>query len=286
MAITQKGTIYLVGYQPLEIVDRRYLIVDLLHTVMEKNPPGKVKDAIIDLAKNFVVTPGDFLLLNTVRNKDLIPYFQAQNPLLYDPPYVASERDIYKILQGLMSIVGTPEHVGLYVDLLNSMRTTILLGKGNMSQAEYYNCLLLLSDLNQSNTEAVDNFIASKRTPFEIPNVRKKVIFVGDPVQPEYFNQLNKQGIAVMDFVPYEFFMNPCDRIDTYYFDNPLFQQSLYMLVELRRLVSQHQPDAIIFNPGGLYLTNEEADYFIYALQKDLPVYKLPGTYIAPPIQI
>jgi len=278
------NTIYVVGYQPLEVINRNYQLVDLLHTVLEKNPQH-AKTALIEYAKSFTLGEGDFLLLNTARNKDLIPYFQAQSPLIYDPPYVASEKDIYKVLQNLNSIVGSKDNVNLYVNAINAMRSSLNLGRDQLTQAEYFNCLLLLSDVNQSNTDTAEQFILSKKVPYEM-HVRKNIIFVGDPVQPEYFAQLNSQGIYVSAFAPYEFFSNPCDRIDSYYFDNPMFQPSLYMLIELRRLISHHKPDAIVFNPGGIYLTHEEADYFTYCLQQDLPVYKLPGTYIAPPIQI
>lgn len=280
----QKNTVYVVGYQPLEIVNRNYQLVDLLHIAIEKNPEN-VKTALIEYAKTFTLLPGDFLMLNTARNKDLIPYFQAQSPLIYDPPYVASERDIYKVLQNLNGIVGSKDNGSLYASTLNSVRATINLTKENLTQEEYYNSLLLLSDVNLSNSHTVEQFLLSKKTPYEM-NVRKKIIFVGDPVNPQYFSQLNAQGIYVVAFAPYEFFTLPCDKIDTYYFDNPMFQPSLYMLVELRRLIKQHNADAIVFNPGGLYLTQEEADYFVYSLQQDLPAYKLPGTYNAPPIQI
>lgn len=278
-------TLYVVGYQPLEIVHRNFKVVDLLHTILEKNPSGMLKSNVIEYAKTFVPTAGDTILLNTVRNKDLIPYFQAHSPLLYDPPYVASEKDIYKILQELNSIIGSKDNVSLYVNPLNALRAALNLGKENLTQAEYYNCLMLLSDVNQSRGDLAEQFILSKKGPYEM-QVRKKVLFVGDPVQPEYFTQLNANGIYVVGFIPYEFFSLPCDRIDTYYFENPMFQPALYMLIELRRLISQHAPDAVILNPGGLYLTREEADYFTYTLQQDLPVYQLPGTYIAPPIQI
>jgi hypothetical protein len=281
---SEKHTVYVVGYQPVEIVNRNYYLVDLLHTILEKNPVS-AKTALIEYAKTFTLLPGDFLLLNTIRNKDLIPYFQAQSPLIYDPPYVASERDIYKVLQNLNSIVGSKDSGTLYATTLNSVRATLNLTKENLTQEEYYNSLLLLSDVNQSNSATLEQFLLSKRTPYVI-EVRKKIIFVGDPVDPKYFAQLNAQGIYVVAFAPYEFFTLPCDKIDNYYFDNPMFQPSLYTLVELRRLINRLTPDAIVFNPGGLYLTQEEADYFVYSLQQDLPAYKLPGTYNAPPIQI
>ena len=279
-------TVYTIGYQPVEIVNRAFKLVDLQNQIIDRGvPSGNLKKEIVEYLKTFTLPDEDYLFVNTVRNRDIIPYCHFANTLVYDPPYVASDREIFKILQALHAVVGGKDTISIYANALNSVRMILTPLKESMPQRDYYNALTLLSDLNHSDIGAFEQYF-SQFTTLQNPTIRKKVIFYGDPINPNYFAQLNAAGIYVSAFVPYEFFTMPCDKLDTYYFENPLFQTHLYMLVELRRLISTYSPDAVILNPGGIYLNESEADFYVYKLSQDLPVYKLPGTFNGVPIQL
>jgi hypothetical protein len=86
--------------------------------------------------------------------------------------------------------------------------------------------------------------------------------------------------------MPYELFLLPCTEVEQYYFINPLYQSQLYTLIELRHAISAKEdngamviPDILFLNPGGIYLTKEEADFYAYKLAADIKVIMLPGTY-------
>jgi hypothetical protein len=247
---------------------------------------GNLKNDIIEYLKSFTLLDTDYLLLNTIKNRDLIPYAHFPNTILYDPPYVASQREIFSLLSSIRTLIGPKDNVSDYTSAVNSLRASIIRTKENLPQSVYFNALTLLSDCNQSNLDSLDAYLSRYTSPYIVSPVKKKAIFLGDPVSPKYFDTLNAAGIWVSAFAPYEFFMTPCDRLDSYYFENPIFQSQLYTLVETRRLISEHQADILILNPGGIYLSETEADFLAYKFSKDVTVYKLPGVFTGAPIQI
>lgn len=282
--------LFTVGFQPLEIVPKDYKIVDLMNLVTDEGvKSNNLRAEVIEKMKTWLpaemVAGQDFLLLNTVRNRDIIPYSVGVT-LLYDPPYVSSASEIKKLLGNIAAMLGDEKaRTFNHIDTINSVRATLALMKDNIPQSDYFNFLTLLTDINSSDPEALVNQILTYRTPYDMP-AKKKAIFLGDPVHPDYFRALNAQNIFVVSFMPYDFFTLTCDKLDDYYFENPLFQSHLYLLVELRRIIQQYQVDVIILNPGGIYLTDAEADFYAYSLAQDATIFKLNGSYSGQPIQI
>lgn len=280
-------TIYTIGYQPIEVISRQYAITDIINLVMTKGvQTGNLKQDVIQFLKSFRLEKGDKFLLNTVKNKDLIPYVweelnskdNLQNLLVYDPPYVSSDTEIFRTLKNLFIQLGGKPGVRTWIDSANSVRDILTRNKDNMPQKDYYNAMLLLSDINKTSADTLIQHIMKFDTPWDM-RMEKKAIFFGDPVDPRYIEYLNSIGIFVVAFVPYESFTVPCQTVEQYYFDNPLYQSHLFMLIELRRLISFYFPDMIIMNPGGIYLTKDDANFFSYKLAQDVKIKMLPGTY-------
>jgi hypothetical protein len=287
-------TIYTIGYQPIEIIGRDYRLVDLVNLITDKwDVTGNVYDAVIEYVKKFQLRPEDKYFLNTKKNSQVIPYIwenlnrfdSLKQLLIYDPSYVASDAEIYKILKDLKLVIGPKQGYRSYIDAANAVKETVVRVKDNMSQKDYFNALMLLSDLNKSSVDALIQYLLSFTQPYQM-NMTKKVIFFGDPVTPRYFEYLNSQGIFVVSFLPYEFFLTPCMTPEQYYFENPMYQSHLFTLIELRRLITIYMPDALILNPGGLYLTPGDAKFFAYELQNDVKIKILSGNYPGEQISI
>jgi len=288
------SNIYTVGFQPIEMVPRADTVIDVMNTVMNAGvPTGNLRKDVIEYIKTIKLQPGDKFMLNTPKNKFIIPYVweelnrndAMQNLIVYDPSYAASESEIYKILQNMrLQLRGTPE-VRPYLDTVNSIRDIISRNKDNMPQKEYFNVLTLLSDANRGNAGPLIDHVMQFNKPWQV-NMTKKAVFFGDPVDPRYFEYLNSQGVFVVAFLPYDAFTTPCMSVDDYYFTNPFFQSQLYTLIELRRLVQFYFADMIIMNPGGIYLDQQDTEFYSCKLSNDVKIHVLPGTYTGAQIQI
>jgi len=279
--------IYTVGYQPIEIVSRTFKLLDIVNILVDKEDlQGNVFDNVIEYVKRFKLNPEDKYFLNTKKNYNIIPYIWEQlnnenslnQIIIFDPSYVASDSEIYKILKDISNIIGPKQGYRSHIDAANAVREALTRVKDNMTQKDYFNALMLLSDLNGSSPDSFIQYLLSFKQTYQM-NVSKKVIFYGDPVTPRYFEYLNSQGIFVVSFLPYEFFILPCTNPERYYFENPMYQSHLFTLVELRRLVTIYNPDAIIFNPGGLYLTLNDAKFYANGLKNDTKIIVLSGNY-------
>lgn len=287
--------IYTVGYQPIEIIGRKQAITDIMTLVQQ---PGmmtgnNLKTAVIDFLKKQQLQPGDKYLFNTMRNKDIIPYVwenlnskdALSNLFIYDPPYAASDVEIYKLLRELNHHLGDGANARTWSDATNAAREMITNVKDNLSQSEYFNAAGLISDVNNGNPEKLIAHLGKFTQPKEM-EVKQKAIFIGDPVDPRFIDYLNAKGTYIVSFLPYDLFLMPCAQVEQYYFTNALFQSPLYMLIELKQLLSQpgRCPDIIYLNPGGIYLTKEEAEFFAYKLSQDIKCEILVGNYSGQPI--
>ena len=289
------STVYVIGYQPIDLVSKKYKLVDLINKITEE---GVVSNSIyydlISLLRKFSANDDDFLLVNSFATRSLIPYCKFKNTLVYDPPYVANQGDIFRLLRQLASIVGDANTANIYMHSLNSLRSLLTNYKENIPQSLYYNMTCLLTDANKSDTISFESRIlqfANKRNS----QFDKYAVFVGDVIDPLFFDYLNSKGIYVLKFLPNDFFSLPATTVDEYYFSNTFFQSPLNMLIELKRILFGDEfeldgkiihPSILILNPGGIYLTKSEAEYYYLELGQHVTTYILPGVYKGVTLQL
>ena len=289
-------TVYTVGYQPVDLINRSYKLVDIMNQVVEQGiPSNNLTEEIVKYLKTFAAGKEDFLLVNSTATRGVIPYCKFQNTLVYDPPYVANPTEITRLLKQLSSIIGDPNTANIYLHSLNSLRALIQNYKDAIPQSFYYNALTLLTDANKSDTVSLEQHVINVAENGRRSKFDKYAIFLGDRVDPSFFDYLNSQGVYVLQFMPYDYFGIPVDTVDAFYHANPFFQSPLTTLTELKqcifgsRYVIRNQevhPSILLLNPGGIHLNQAEAEFYRSELAASITTYVLPGLYKGVTLQI
>ena len=280
--------LYTIGFQPIEVVGKDYEVIDLLNVVASTpNCSGRLKPQLISLMQQ-TVTKDNIFFANTVYNRTFIPYAYPlfKHVYLYDPPYVSSEGELTRSLRQLANIFGSEKVESPYLRKSNSLRSAIIATQDTIPPADYYNALTLLSDVNKGSPEGVIQYLNSKSSASIKPPVSEahKAIFIGDLVNPEYISYLYELGVSVLKYLPYEFCITPVDRIDEYYYNSFIFKPNWYLENELKNMIDELGITMLILNPGGIYLSQDDAEFFASRLGTRVTTYILPGTYEGSPI--
>ena len=272
-------TVYVLGYQPIDIISKDYKLVDIINRIVSdpatRDNYAMLSDAIINTLHTMTFENEDKLLINSYRGRDFIPFCPTQNTILYDPPFLSSASETQKLFRDISSIIGAKTASGCYNHSANIMRTAI--ATHSVTPSKYYNALTLLTDLNHSDPTAINAYLNG-----EVPaayEVKNKAIFYGDPIDPTFFDTLASKGVEVVSYLPYETFLRPVNDSVKYYSTSLLFEPIMSITIELKRLIRTKQATMLILNPGKMYLTNMETKYLVEQLGQVLPVYVLPGTY-------
>ncbi len=274
-------TIYLLGYQPIDIISKDYRLVDLVnYTVSEDGIIGKhstLTDALLDSLKTLNLDKDDKILTNSYRCRELLPFCPIQHTVLYDPPYLSSTRVTAECFREIASTVGSPKVSNCYLATANSLRSMIS-GAHGLTPSVYYNALTLLTDLNHSDAAAVEKYLLdAPKSPYATFNHR--AIFFGDPIDPAFFDTITAKGVEVISYLPYEAFIQPVKDVVKYYSENPLYEPIMSLAIDLKRQIRVKQATMLILNPGALYLTPFETKYLVEQLSPVIPIYVLPGVY-------
>jgi len=275
-------TVYVVGYQPIETVTRKLKIVDVLNLVISK---GLISNNILTDVANHLSTivasmdDSDYILLNSAHNMNLLYGLSSPSVFVYDPSISATERELTSIVRNLLIGLGSNNTARLYRDSLNNIRSGITELKDQIPADTYFNLLTLLTDLNKSDVESLNKYILSLTKEAKKP-FTKRAIYVGDVIDPEFFKNLEDSGVHVVKYYPYENFLLPVDSMVKSYFNNSYYNRILlHTKTELRTALLEYAPQMLIINPGGIYLTEMEADHLVETFKNDVTVYKLPGIY-------
>lgn len=274
-------TVYLLGYQPIDIISKDYKLIDLVnYTVSDEkiiSNYNTLTDALLNSLKTLNLDKDDKILANSYRCRELLPFCSAQHTLIYDPPYLSSPAATASCFRELSSIIGSPMVSNCYLSTANSLRS-MLAASHSLTPSVYYNALTLLTDLNHSDVAAIENYILkSPKSPYT--SLTHRAIFFGDPIDPSFFDNIAAKGVEVVSYMPYEAFIQPVGDVVKYYAENLLYEPIMSLVIELKRQIREKQVTMLILNPGVLYLTSFETKYLVEQLSSILPIYVLPGVY-------
>jgi hypothetical protein len=289
-------TIYTIGYQPIDLIDVRFRVVDIINMITSAKPAADVNlriDIINFIEENKILFNDDYLFINSKTNRTFLPYSASRRTIVYDPPYVAQQQDAAYLLGLIQRIIGVKEKMnkevvttlaGSYNNSLNGMRNLIFQSMGMLDPANTFNAMMLLSDMNSCKKVDLQKYIEKNATFKPNPEIEYKyIMYMGDPVNPSFFNDLLNEGYYVVKYYPYETYLLPCDDLGTYYSSNFMFQTPLFNCVSIRSFIHEliaEQNKSIefcIINPGSVYLTREEAECYMRKLKDDIPFKVIKG---------
>jgi len=281
--------IYIIGYQPMDIIDVRFRVIDLMSVILSTKNPEEINlrlDIIEFLEKEKELFNENYLLVNTKTNKTFLPYTASKKTIVFDPPYIPHTSEVEHLLFNIQSLIGVKQRMnkeliattaGTYNNSLNGMRNLIFQTQEFLAPGDYYNCLTLLSDMNSCSKADLQSFI-EKRGKFKYDKTAdyKFVLYFGDPVNPEFFNALFNKGYIVVKYLPYDQYLQPCTDVYEYYAGNFLFQTPLFNVVTIRNILREYAAEGVniefcIINPGSVYLTREDAEFYMRRLSNELP---------------
>lgn len=280
--------LYTVGIQPLDIVSKRYTVVDILNTVTSTPNLFQLRPALLKAVSELKLGKDDYLLVNSRYGRGLLPYCHYAHTFIFDPSYSPQKKEVSNLFTALGHYISEENPLSNYQTSLNSARATLNLRMSNSTllSAGLFNAMSLLTDLNGCNFGQFEKYI--QNIPADSKSYSKFAIFLGDPVDLSFFTYLESVGIKPIAFLPYAYFTQPVTDLTDFYFTSPLFQPPLATLIELRRLVSLYSMDQgtvkgvtishLIMNPRGLYLTQDEAAYYS-ANMPELEQYILPDQF-------
>jgi hypothetical protein len=278
---TNQPVLYTLGFQPTDIISTRYKLVDIVTKATNEPDIVELKKTVLKLLVSLQLGKEDYLLVNTVHCRDLLSFCYHRNTLLFDPGYVPQKQEVRGLFNGLAARLSDSQGNTLwnYQGALNAMRSTLMLRKDSISGAAYFNAVALLADLNSSDPKPLENYILIQ--PEDKKQYQSYGIFVGDVIDPEFFTGLEKQGIKISSFLPYDYFLLPVNDPVEYYTNCPHYQMPLATLVEIKRLIrSQPTPTHVFLNPQGIYLDDYTAKYYAHNLAGiGVKVYILPKQY-------
>lgn len=274
-------TVYLLGYQPIDIISKEYRLIDLVnHVVSDEAIIGKhlsLPEALLDTLKTLPLDKDDKVLTNSYRCRDLLPFCPIQHTVLYDPPYLSSAGETSKCFREISGAVGSVMPSNCYLSTANSLRSMIA-GAHGLPPSVYFNALTLLSDLNHSDAASIEKYLLdAPKSPFA--ESKHRAIFFGDPIDPAFFDTIAAKGVEMISYLPYETFIQPVKDVVKYYSTNMLYDPIMSIAIELKRIIREKHATMLILNPGILYLTSYETKYLLEQLSPVLPIYVLPGNY-------
>lgn len=281
-------TVYVVGYQPIHIVSKTFQVVDLLSKHLDAGTHTRtLLHQVADDINNLKLGSEQYILLNTAHNMELIQRCMRTNVLVYDPSLFPAEKEINYIFKALSSRFGSNQTTKCYLADIPKYQQLTTLAKGKVPADIYFNALTTLSDINMNDYESFSSHLnssaAAYKQPDEVP--AKRAVFVGDPVHPDFFKQLEQDGVYVSAYFPYEFFITPIDHAVSECMNNPYYDRTLTFLYSaiMQEITGKESFGAtmVIFNPGGLYLTKAEAVVLAEKVYGTTSVYMLNGDYNA-----
>lgn len=274
-------TVYLIGYQPIDIISKEYKLIDLVNyiisnaEIIDKYP--SLSEALLDTLKTFPFEKDDKLFINSYRCRDLIPFCSIEHTILYDPPYLSSATETNKCFREISKVIGSPILMNCYINTANSFRSVVA-GAHGLTPSVYFNALTLLTDLNHSDVASAEQYLLqAPKSSFN--TFKHKAIFLGDPIDPLFFDNIASKGVQVVSYLPYEFFIQPIKDVVKYYSTNMCYDPIMSLALELKRIIREKGATMLILNPGILYLTSFEVRYLLEQFSSMLLVYVLPGVY-------
>jgi len=202
---------------------------------------------------------------------------------MIDTSYSPQKREVEGVFNSISVLIGEENELATYKTTANSFRATLNLRTSNMvvQTSTLFNALTLLTDLNECNFGIFEKYINGLMQDKGM--YKDSAIFVGDPIHPSFFDHLDSMGIKTVAFYPYQFNITPVDNTAEYYSQSPLLQPPLSTLIEIRRTINNcvaigRPVRYIIFNPRGIYLTEDETQYYLENL-KDLESFVLPDYF-------
>ena len=287
--VITKPMIYTIGYQPIELIDVDFTIVDIINLITSDKKAEDVNlrvDIIKFLEDNRKLFNDNYLLVNSKLNRTFLPYCVFRKSIVFDQPYVPHRYETEYLLNKIQSIIGVTETInkeklltttGAYHNSLNTLRSQIFNNSENLSPGDYFNALMLLSDMNRCDKSGLTGYInKNAKFAFNRSKEYKYVMYFGDPVNPEFFNKLLEKNYIVVNYLPYDQYLTPCDDIGEYYASNFLFQTPFFNVITLRNLINNFQTEhggelnCVLINPGSVFLNREEAAYYMGALANDI----------------
>lgn len=284
----EQPKLYTIGIQPLDIVSKRYEVTDLLNKVTSTPNLSQLRPALLKTLSELKMNKEDYLLVNSRYGRGILPYCHYPHTFIFDPSYSPQKREVTNLFNALGQYISEGNLLMNYQTSLNSARATLNLHMNNslLSSAGLFNAMSLLSDLNGGNFGQFEKFI--QNIPSDRQTYSKFAIFLGDPVDPEFFTYLESVGIKTIAFLPYSYFSQPVTDLAEFYSSSPLFQSPLATLIEIRRIITMYAQDQgnihginvshLIMNPRGIYLTQDEAEYYSTNML-DLEQYILPDQF-------
>lgn len=274
-------TVYLLGYQPIDIVSKEYKLIDLVnYVVSDETIIGRhlsLTESLLDTLKTLPLNDDDKVLTNSYRCRELLPFCSVQHTVLYDPPYLSSLTETAKCFREIARIIGSTVFSNCYFNTANSLRSMIAAAHGLLPSV-YFNALTLLTDLNRSDIASMEKYLLdAPKSPFT--KATHRAIFFGDPIDPAFFDTIAGKGVEVVSYLPYETFIQPVRDVVKYYSTNMLYEPIMSIAIDLKRIIREKSVTMLILNPGVLYLTSYETRYLLEQFSSILPIYVLPGNY-------
>lgn len=287
-----RKTLYTIGYQPIDLVDVDFVVKDIINIVTSNKKPEDIKslrsEIISFIEANKKELFDNYCLLNSKTNTTFIPYMISRKSILFDPSYTPYSGQVSHLLGQIQKVIGVNSTMnreeisttaGALNNSLNRVRDLMSKSKVMMSPADYFNALMLLSDLHQCEVQKLQNYILGSSFMYDTTKSYKHIAYFGDPVNPAFFNKLYEKGYIVDAYLPYEQYLFPADELGKYYCENFIFQNPAFKALTLRsNVLNNKNLDFVILGVGSIYLTREEAEYYTKSL-KDDATFKIITSY-------